>query len=190
MYDDVLNHLNQIYVSFKLKTVMPLTTNAIGDIGEMTVSIRLMEFGSIDVFLLGGKVPAFDLLAELIPKNAQEKPYQFLIQVKTTNTKHPFTKRVRNLKTPVPDKKLKALINRPLPTYVAGVDLNTLDVYLVPAFDRTKSFRNSIPTRFKLEGKPKIAANERNLNLLRDDVKRYWQSLNIDMYKPNYNSAL
>lgn len=169
---------------------MALTTNAIGDIGEMTVSIRLMEFGSINVFLLGGKVPAFDLLAELIPHDDQEKPYQFLIQVKTTNTKHPFTKRVKKLKTPVPDKKLKALINRPLPTYVAGVDLNTFDVYLVSAFDRTKSFRNSIPTGFKLEGKPNVAANKRNLNRLWDDVKRYWLNLNIDTYKPNYNSSI
>lgn len=48
---------------------MALSTNAIGDIGEMTVSIRLMEFGLINVFLLVGKVPAFDLLAELIPQN-------------------------------------------------------------------------------------------------------------------------
>ena len=82
------------------------------------------------------------------------------------------------------------MINRPLPTYVAGVDLNTFDVYLVSAFDRTKSFRNSIPTGFKLEGKPNVAANKRNLNRLRDDVKRYWLNLNIDTYKPNYNSSI
>lgn len=169
---------------------MALTTNAIGDIGEMTVSIRLMEFGLINVVLLGGKMPAFDLFAELIPQNDQEKPYQFLIQVKSTNGAHPYTKKERKLKTPVPDKKLQALIDRPLPTYVAGVDLNTSDVYLVPAFDRTQSYRNSIPTGFKLIGKPKEAANERMLNRLKDDSTLYWQDLNIDNYKTNYNSTI
>ena len=169
---------------------MALTTNAIGDIGEMTVSIRLMEFGLINVYLLGGKVPAFDLLAELIPQNAQEKPYQFLIQVKSTDVAQPYTKKGRRLKTPVPDKKFQALIDRPLPTYVAGVDLKTADVYLVPAFDRAKSFRNSIPTGFKLIGKPKKDYNKRKLQRLKDDIVLYWQHLNIDNYKPHYNSMI
>ena len=169
---------------------MALSTNAIGDIGEMTVSIRLMEFGLINVFLLGGKVPAFDLLAELIPQNVQDKPYQFLIQVKSTNDAHPYTKRDRKLKTPVPNKKLQALIDRPLPTYVAGVDLNTSDVYLVPAFDRTISYRNSIPTNFKFIGKPKKSSNKRKLQRLKDDIIQYWQRLNIDNDKPNFNSTI
>ena len=169
---------------------MALTTNAIGDIGEMTVSIRLMEFGLFSVYLLGGKVPAFDLLAELIPQNAQEKPYQFLLQVKSTDVAHPYTKIDRRLKTPVPDNKLQALIDRPLPTYVAGVDLNTADVYLVPAFDRTNSYRNSIPTGFKLIGKPKKTSNKRQLQRLKDDVTNYWQGLNIDNYKPSFNSTI
>lgn len=169
---------------------MELTTNAIGDIGEMTVSIRLMEFGLFNVYLLGDKVPAFDLLAELIPQNAQEKPYQFLIQVKSTNDAHPYTINDRRLKTPVPDKKYQALIDRPLPSYVAGVDLNTSDVYLVPAFDRTKSYQNAIPTGFKLIGKPKEASNKMELQLLKDDIVQYWQHLNIDSYKPTYNSMI
>lgn len=156
----------------------------------MTVSVRLMEFGLINVFLLGGKVPAFDLLAELIPQNAQEKPYQFLIQVKSTDIAHPYTKKDRRLKTHVSDKKLQALIDRPLPTYVAGVDLNTADVYLVPAFDRTKSFRNSIPTGFKLINKPKKNSNKKELQRLKDDIVQYWQHLNIDKYKPHYNSII
>lgn len=169
---------------------MALTTNAIGDIGEMTVSIRLLEFGLINVFLLGGKVPDFDLLAELIPQNVQEKPYQFLIQVKSTNDVTPYTKKSRQLKISVPDKKLQQLIDRPLPTYVAGVDLNSLDVYLVPAFDRTNSYRNSIPSGFKLIGKPKKISNKRQLQRLKDDVTNYWQGLNIDNYKPHFNSMI
>lgn len=46
--------------------------NIIGDIGEMEVSIRLMETGLFRVFLLGGKVPAFDLLAEIVPGRGEK----------------------------------------------------------------------------------------------------------------------
>lgn len=124
---------------------MKITTNSIGEIGEMIVSIRLMEYGLMAVYLLGGKVPAFDILAELIPQNKNEKPYQFLVQVKSTLDTNPYVKKNGNIRTPVPDKKLKNLIRRPLPTYVAGVDLNTNDVYLVPAFDRNKSYKIPFP---------------------------------------------
>ena len=113
---------------------MPSPTNVIGDRGEMIVSTRLMEYSLFQVFLLGGKVPAFDLLVEIIPQNVNEKPYQFLVQVKTTSMTNCFTLKHR-LKTPVPHEKLDALIDRPLPSYAAGVDLNTEDVYLVPCFD-------------------------------------------------------
>ena len=37
---------------------MALTSNVIGDIGEMEVSTRLMETGLFIVFLLGGKEDA------------------------------------------------------------------------------------------------------------------------------------
>ena len=113
---------------------MPSPTNVIGDRGEMIVSTRLMEYNLFQVFLLGGKVPAFDLLVEIIPQNVNEKPYQFLVQVKTTSRVNCFTQQQR-LKTPIPQGKLDALIGRPLPSYAAGVDLNTEDVYLVPCFD-------------------------------------------------------
>lgn len=67
------------------------------------------------------------------------------MQVKSTLDTNPYVKKNGNIRTPVPDKKLKNLIGRPLPTYAAGVDLNTNDVYLVPAFDRNKSYKNSFP---------------------------------------------
>ena len=76
-----------------------MNTNVIGDIGEMEVSIRLMESSFFMVFLLGGKVPAFDLLAEILP-NGNEMPYQFLIQVKTTDELTPYTINDHRLKTP------------------------------------------------------------------------------------------
>lgn len=165
-----------------------MNTNVIGDIGEMEVSIRLMESRLFMVFLLGGKVPAFDLLAEILP-DENEMPYQFLIQVKTTDELNPYTVGDHRLKTPVPDKKLNALIDRPLPSYVAGVDLNTNDVYIVPAFDRNAGYGGSIPTTFLLR-KGNKAANIIQLQRLKDDVINYWRGLNVDAYKPSFNSAL
>ena len=168
---------------------MALSTNVIGDLGEMEVSTRLMETGLFIVFLLGGKVPAFDLLAEIVPDNAQERPYQFLIQVKSTEKVNPFTRAGHRLKTPVPNDKLNALIDRPLPSYIAGVDLNTSDVYLVPAFDRGAGYGGSIPDTFRLVRGNK-AANAVLLQRLKNDVIDYWRGLDIDVYKPSFNSAL
>lgn len=169
---------------------MALSSNVIGDIGEMEVSTRLMETGLFIVFLLGGKVPAFDLLAEIVPNvNSHEKPYQFLIQVKSTENAKPFTIAGHRLKTPVPKDKLNALIDRPLPSYIAGVDLNTSDVYLVPAFDRKAGYGGSIPDTFRLIKGNKVA-NAALLLRLKNDVISYWQGLNVDVHKPSFHSAL
>ena len=61
---------------------MALTTNAIGDIGEMNVSIRLTENGLFQTILLGGKVPSYDIIAEIIPDNNNENPINFLFKLK------------------------------------------------------------------------------------------------------------
>ena len=168
---------------------MPSPINVIGDRGEMIVSTRLMEYSLFQVFLLGGKVPAFDLLVEMIPQNANEKPYQFLVQVKTTSMTKCFTLKHR-LKTPVPHDKLDALIDRPLPSYAAGVDLNTEDVYLVPCFDTNSGYNGSIPTNNRLVNKPKTPNNLALLQRLKSDIMDYWHGLNIDTYKPQFNSSL
>ena len=168
---------------------MPSPTNIIGDRGEMIVSTRLMENNLFQVFLLGGKVPSFDLLVEMIPQNTNEKPYQFLVQVKTTSMTNCFTLKHR-LKTPVPHEKLDALIDRPLPSYAAGVDLNTEDVYLVPCFDTNSGYSGSIPTSNRLVNKPKTPNNLALLQRLKSDIIDYWHGLNIDTYKPQFNSTL
>ena len=80
---------------------MPILSNTIGDIGEMLVCTRLMESGIFAAYLLGGKVPAFDILAEIVPTH-NLKPYQFLIQVKATDEVNPFTIRDHRLKNSSP----------------------------------------------------------------------------------------
>lgn len=154
----------------------------------MEVSIRLMESKIFIVHLLGGKVPAFDLLVELIP-GPNEIPYQFLIQVKSTNSQNPYTVRMDRIKTKVTNKKLKELVNRPLPSYVAGVNLNTKEIFIAPAFDKNVGYTSSIPTTFKLVYGQKVA-NKNMLQILKDDVISYWEGLNIYTYKTTFNSRI
>lgn len=165
-----------------------MNVNVIGDIGEMEVSVRLMESDIFIVTLLGGKIPAYDLLVEIVP-GPNEMPYQFLIQVKSTEEQNPYTLKTKRLKTPVPNKKLSALVDRPLPSYVAGVDLNTKDIFIVPAFDKQAGYTGSIPTKFQLKSGQK-AANKVQLLLLKEDVTEYWRGLNVDTYKKSFKSKL
>lgn len=162
--------------------------NAIGDRGEMLASVRLTESNIFMTCLLGGKVPAYDILAEINP-GPNEMPYQFLIQVKSTDRQNPYTVKGKRIKTPIPNKKLGALVDRPLPTYVAGVDLNTEDVFIVPAFDKNAGYSSSIPTSFKLSPGQK-AVNKSLLLKLKEDVIRYWQGINIDAYKTTFKSSI
>ena len=162
-------------------------TNIIGDNGERYAAIRLTQGQLFDVIELGGKTPAFDLLCRI---NDIQKPYQFLVQVKSIETAPIYTKKqpVR-IKTPVPDKKYKPLQLRPLPTYVAGVDNTTGDIFISAAFRTANNYKINMPTTYKLSQSDKVASLA-NLRRLKNDVIDYWDGLNIQMYKPAFNSAL
>lgn len=162
-------------------------TNIIGDNGERYAAIRLTQGQLFDVIELGGKTPAFDLLCRI---NDTQKPYQFLVQVKATETAPIYTTELPiRIKTPVPDKKYGNLQLRPLPTYVAGVDNTTGDVFIAAAFRTANNYRNNMPTTYKLSQSDK-AASLVNLQRLRNDVIDYWDGVNIQVYKPAFNSAL
>jgi hypothetical protein len=162
-------------------------TNIIGDNGERYAAIRLTQGQLFDVIELGGKTPAFDLLCRI---NDAQKPYQFLVQVKARETAPIFTKkRPVTIKTPVPDKKYKPLLVRPLPTYVAGVDNTTGDVFIAAAFQTANNYKNDMPTTYKLSLSDKTGSLA-NLQRLKNDVIDYWDGLNIQVYKPGFNSAL
>ena len=164
-----------------------IDTNIIGDNGERNAAIRLTQGQLFDVIELGGKTPAFDLLCRI---NDAQKPYQFLVQVKATETVPIYTAKLPvRIKTPVPDKKYKPLQLRPLPTYVAGVDNTTGDVFIAAAFQSANNYRNDMPTTYKLSQSDK-AASLANLQRLKNDVIDYWDGLGIQAYKPTFNSAL
>lgn len=85
-----------------------MNPNIIGDRGEMIASNRLMEDGVFYVECIGGKAPTFDLLCTIVPQNNGEKPYQFLVQVKSSKRSDLYTRHNNRIKTPVPALKLKA----------------------------------------------------------------------------------
>lgn len=162
-------------------------TNIIGDNGERNAAIRLTQGQLFDVIELGGKTPVFDLLCCI---NDAQKPYQFLVQVKATETPPIYTKKIpKRITTPVPDKKYKPLQLRPLPTYVAGVDNTTGDVFISAAFCTANNYKNNMPTTYKLSISDK-AASLVNLRRMRNDVIDYWDGLDIQVYKPVFNSSL
>ena len=63
-----------------------LTSNVIGDIGEVEVSTRLRETGLFIVFLLGGKVPAFEnqFFEITKPLNGWMNTYKWFIDAVST----------------------------------------------------------------------------------------------------------
>lgn len=161
-------------------------TNIIGDNGERYAAIRLTQGQLFDVIELGGKTPAFDLLCRI---NDTQKPYQFLVQVKGTETDIFTTTAPIRIKTPVPKKKYMPLQKRPMPTYVAGVNNDNGDVYIAPAFETANKYGGSIPTSYRLSLSDK-AGSLANLIILKNDIIDYWDGLNIQAYKPAFNTAL
>lgn len=158
--------------------------NAIGDQGENCAALRLGMFSIFRCYTIGGKAPAFDILIEIID---DKKPYQALVQVKSTANPNPFDKN-GNLKTPVPDDKLQQLISRPLPTYAAGICLDTEVMHLVPAFDKTAKL-STIPATLVISLTNK-AQSQQNLLKLKEDIIRYWEGNNMHIYKPTYKTIL
>ena len=110
---------------FNIKN-MASNTNIVGDRGENIFRIRITQYGLFSAYFLGEKAPIEDILLEI---NDDKTPYSCLIQVKTTEQGY---NKKKNLKVKVTKKKFEALLKRPLPTYVAGVDLNKEVVFITP----------------------------------------------------------
>ena len=161
-----------------------LSTNIIGDIGENTVALRLSKYGIFKVYFLGEKAPIEDFLLELLD---DAQPYHCLIQVKAVGQANKYDEK-GNMKTPVPYCKLKKLIERPLPTYVAGADIEDEVIFIVPAFDINIKY-STIPPKLKIDNVDK-ARSKRDLEKLRDDIINYWEKANMPNYKKNYISIL
>ncbi len=146
--------------------------NIIGDIGENTFALRLSKEGIFKVYFLGEKAPIVDFILEIID---EKKPYQCLVQVKSIGQRKKY-RRDGWMRTPVPQKKLEALIARPLPTYVAGVDVDKEIVYMAPAYNEEERFP-AIPPKLKFDRNR--TASQSSLKRLRDDIINYWEKSGV-----------
>ena len=138
-----------------------MNTNLIGDRGESIFNTRITEHEMFNVYFLSAKAPIVDFLIEIAD---EATPFQCLVQVKSTSKG--YLKRNGKLKAKVPVDKMQKLINRPLPTYVAGVDLINEKVYICPAFNDANAYTSSIPITHILD-KQNTVATQQTLDMLK-----------------------
>lgn len=161
-----------------------MNTNLIGDRGESIFNTRITEHEMFNVYFLSAKAPIVDFLIEIAD---EATPFQCLVQVKSTS--QGYLKRNGKLRAKVPVDKMQKLINRPLPTYVAGVDLKNERVYICPAFNDANVYTSSIPITHILD-KQNAVATQQTLNMLKQDIIEYWNNANVNLYKTSFRSRL
>lgn len=159
------------------------TNNAIGDNGEAIFCGRITQDFIFKVYFLGEKAPIVDFMLEIL--DSGNHSYFCLVQVKSTTHGYQVG---GNLKASITEDDLNKLIERPLPTYVAGVDIINEAVYLCPAFDSKVKYP-SIPVTHKLTLLNKVASKLELLKL-KEDIMNYWDNSGSDSYKTNYKSLL
>lgn len=158
-------------------------TNEIGARGEFLFSSRITQGFIFRPCFLDAKWPIGDFYLEIVD---EANPYPFLIQVKTTTQGYHANGK---LKASVPIAKLKSLINRPLPTYIAGIDEIDEKVFICPAFDPNVGY-SSIPTSSFVLDPGNKALSLTNLLRLRDEVIDFWNNSDVTQYKSQYNSQI
>lgn len=151
-------------------------SNEIGDLGEHIFNVEISRDYTFRPRHLGEKWPASDFYVELI---GPTEVFFFIVQVKAT---HKGLNRNGNLKVKVPKEKLHKLNEYYCPTYVAGVDNDTDEVYLVSVNTKRRKGISSLPTNFNL--------NKINRAKLYDEVKKFWLDSNIKTHKRNFKHKL
>lgn len=161
-----------------------MNTNLIGDRGESIFNTRITEHEMFNVYFLSAKAPIVDFLIEIAD---EATPFQCLVQVKSTS--QGYLKRNGKLRAKVSVDKMQKLINRPLPTYVAGVELKNEKVYICPAFDDANAYTSSIPITHILD-KQNTVATQQTLDMLKQDIIEYWNKAKANLYKSSFKSRL
>lgn len=157
--------------------------NHSGDSGEKVVGALLSRFAFFNIYFLDGKAPIEDFVGEVADAN---KPYPFFVQVKSTIQ---GVDKYGKLQASLEDSKRLALLKRPIPTYLAGVDLNKLEVYLAPVFDSNVKYSTVPPSHvFGFNDDAKLAVQ---MNLLKDDIINFWDNqTDAPAKKTTYKSLL
>lgn len=157
--------------------------NYIGDRGETIFHTRITQGYKFNVYFMGEKAECIDFMLEIVDT---QKPYPFYVQVKSTE--RGYTKKDGRINAKIASGKLKALAKRPIPTYVAAVDVPQEKVYICPAFQGTEEYTSSMPVTHILEkGNPNSQAT---LDWLVKDVIRFWEKNNAIAIKKSFISLL
>jgi len=150
--------------------------NEIGDLGEAIFNVEISRDYIFRPRHLGEKWPSSDFYVELI---GPKEHFFFIVQVKST-TQGLDTK--GNLKAKATSKKIKELNSYYCPTYIAGVDVNSSSVYLIPINKNKRKDLSKITTEFIL--------NTANRQKLFDDVKDFWETTDIKTYKRDFKHSI
>jgi hypothetical protein len=150
--------------------------NEIGDIGETIFKLAISRSFKFRPAPLGEKWPTSDFYVELI---GSKENFFFIVQVKSTRQKRDSAS---NLKINVPVKKIKLLNNYYCPTYLAGVDINTEEAFLLPINKLPKNVIRKLPTTFVL--------NERNCKKLYKEVCDFWKQSGLKPYKKSFKHSI
>lgn len=160
-----------------------MDNNSIGENGEDIAKAILGSFSIFRVVFLGDKNPITDFYAEIA--KGQGKGYPFLVQVKTTMSELDEHGR---LHVAVPNEKYQSLCQRPIPTYVAGVDLNNHTLFIRPAFDESEHV-SFIAPNMVISFYDKLDCGQK-LQTIQRDVITYWESIKAGEYKKSYQSII
>jgi hypothetical protein len=150
--------------------------NEIGDLGEAIFNVEISRDYIFRPRHLGEKWPSSDFYVELI---GPKEHFFFLVQVKSTS--QGFDSK-GNLKIKATSKKLNELNNYFCPTYLAGVDVDSNSVYLIPINKSKRKDLNKLKTKFEL--------NAINRQLLFEDVRDFWENTNLKSYKASFNHMI
>lgn len=150
--------------------------NEQGALGEVIFDVAISRGYLFRSRALGGKWPVSDFYVESINLGQH---YHFFVQVKSTLQ---GSDKQGNLKVYVDREKGTKLSQYHAPTYVAGVDIRTEQVFLFPLNKPLSSSMKSIPTTFEL--------TEENLYILSEEVKIFWENSGVSTYKDKFNYNL
>lgn len=153
-----------------------MKNNEIGDLGEAIFNVEISRDYMFRPRHLGEKWPSSDYYVELI---GPKEHIFFIVQVKSTSKGLDTN---NNLKVQASAKKLRDLNNYYCPTYLAGVDVVTNSVYLIPINNSKRKDLSKLTTKFQL--------NSKTRKMLFADVKAFWANSGIKSYKQTYNHTI
>jgi hypothetical protein len=144
----------------------------IGERGQWLFSLLMTDLcGRTDPFFrprfLGDKYPTFDYIVEVV----DQPSHFFFVQVKGTTLGYTATE--SRLRVQVTQDDIDRMVIYPAPTYVVGIDVNSIGVGFLLSVNEPRENVASLTTRFKLDCGV--------LEQLRDEVIGFWSSRNMTL---------